>query len=182
MSSKRITDAWIVQAYDTVTANGDVADKPGLLIEEVVRFAAEGIADGALVEEVEPLEVRLRRKVRAKIAHTRERRRDLLIKEGESIYLAATGEGVLFSDGALLNKRFPIGNGTDKALKNWTPDDWIISAGVRDDNAAVVSQAARKYRKVAESIAALMNAGGYAFVGDLPLYVSPEQGDDDSED
>lgn len=75
----------------------------------------------------------------------REARRNGIRTAAQPILDALNDDTILGLNDPVLSQAYPIGDGTDKTLRNWTVDDWTVSTNERYRNAARVTAAAKEY-------------------------------------
>lgn len=162
---------WLIDRYDTeVEATAEQGSQLEKSRDAVAHQYADAVESGEL--DRADLVTEGRALFDRDVLPLRERRKSTLISSAEYLLEALANATILGREDPILKKAFPLGNGIDKALIYWEPDDWRGAIYERLSNAAKVSAAADRFRDVGERIIdALISLG----VRNIDEFLPPDQ-------
>lgn len=163
---------WFAEAYDRAIAAAGV---DGLPLEKTRDTLANAYADAVESGDIERYQTdpfsEGKRLFDAYVSPVRDKRKRSMKKQCEYLVAALVGNPEEEANiDALLDVAFPVGraDGTDKALRYWSADDWATSRTERYRNAADAARAAQDYDiDVVEPVISAINRRGVRVTGDL---------------
>jgi hypothetical protein len=148
----QIDREWFIRTYDAFISE---AGEDGVALEKsrdaLATAYADAVESGAdrwtpdLVSEGRALFNQF-------VAPERERRRTSVKKSWRSFLDALNGDTILGRDDPALAHAYPIGDGSDKKLFFWTPEDFQTAAMERFRNAAAATEAAAEFDREYSSV------------------------------
>lgn len=158
---------WFVDHYDAL--GDDVPEGAELekLRDSVAHGYADGVESGDIARHHDDLVSEGRALFDRWVKPTREQRKSSLRRDAAYLGDCLAGGTILGTDEPVLMQMFPLGDGRDKTLRNWSPEDWRNAARERFRNAADVTAAAADFDEHAERMAKAIESARVVTTGDL---------------
>ncbi len=163
----KFDEDWFIHTYDDVLGEAGGALPVGKLRDEVAGRYADAVAAGQFhsvtITEFELGQLLYDMAVRP----ARSKRKKQFKRDLDWIVDSITNpdEGILIEP--ILSAGYPVGDGTDKALRYWLAEDFARARVERYRNASDVMAAARDFDEAADRVIAQIERAGVITVGDL---------------
>lgn len=159
---------WFLDAFDEfVESEGDGGAAREKSRDGVARRYEQAVENGEINRPREPLIDEGRALFDRHIGAEITRRRTSLRKSMDHLLDVLAGETVLGAGDPALHQAYPLGDGSDKTLGLWTPDDWQAATFERYRNAAEATRAASNFDERAQRFLVAMRQRGVRTTGDL---------------
>lgn len=170
-------DQWFIEQFDRyVAGQHDEAPSVDKSRDAVATAYAEGVRHGRIERRRLELETEGRELFDRLVMPERDHRRASFRVSARYLVDAITDQTVLGEQDPVLDQAYPIGDGTDKTLRYWNPEDWNTSRTIRYRQAAEHTRAAQEWDvQVVSPIVAAMRQCGARRTEDL---LTPPGGED----
>lgn len=155
-------EQWFIERYDGYVAS----EVDGASLEKSRDAVAQAYVSAVEAGEIERWREDITEEGRYLfdriVKPTREKRRNSMRKSMDYLLDALRGDTILGPNDPVFVLAYPLGDGTDKTLGNWSQDDWRNATTERYRNAASATEAARQFDLAASQIADAMASRGVA--------------------
>lgn len=159
---------WFIQTHDQYVNNeGAEPSTPEKSRDNAAHAYMAGVESGGLLPEVPDLISEGRALFDRYVMRERDRRRESIRRSAEDVLDAFERSTAMSEMDPLLSLAYPLGDGTDKALRYWTREDWEAASIERFRNAASATAAADEFDRLAQRVIYALTNQGAATVGAL---------------
>lgn len=151
---------WFVAQYDHFVASQDDGAEVDLSREAVAVEYVTAVTDGRVGRHTADLFAEGRALFDRWVGRKRTQRRNSFRKDLEWLADALNGETILGTDDPAFAQAYPLGDGRDKCLGDWTVNDWAGAVNERNSNAVAVAAAAHEFQQLAGAVTHRMRASG----------------------
>lgn len=158
---------WIVDVYDEFVSKNTTGCTVEQSRDAVAKAYVVAVEAGDMPRWLDDLETEGRQLFNRLVLPERERRKGTLVRQLEWIVDAILHATVLGDVDPMLDRAFPLGDGSDKALRHWTADDLTTAITERYRSAAATTAAAREFDRHAQDVKDLMYSRSATEIGGL---------------
>lgn len=152
-------DGWFIARYHDVVAE---AGNEGIDIDKardrVAQIYADSIENGSIDRLVDGLVEEGRKRFNEWVGPHRTKQRANFRKELEYLIDVLNDNTSMGPNEPVLHAAFPLGDGRDKILGLWSPEDWIRAVNERNSNAVKSAAAAHEFQVMAGKVVERMRA------------------------